>query len=177
MEKNDKIKIGIAIALVAIIIAFVIFNIFSLRSVEATSFRITQVGITENADILFEGVIGVENPSLIDARITGMEYEIILDATDELLAAGQITGAVVPAGGSAEFEFSNAIEWIPDPMTALGLMSEEHVYVTIQGTVNAKLLWIFPVSSDFTAKADIARYLKNVIQEQVQNLMGFFGTG
>ena len=173
MEKNKKIIIGVVIAL--LIIGFVLFNVFSLKSVKPTSFRVNDISMSKDAGIIFEGVIVVENPSLLDANIESIDYEIILDLTNEVISTGHIDGSIVPSKGSADFTFSQQLDWIPDVSTAMQLMNQEEIYVTIQGTGHAKLLWVIPVSSDFEAKVDIAAYIKNTIQQQVQSVMGMFG--
>ncbi len=171
MEK--KYIIGIAFAILLIIL--IVFNIFSLKSVKPTSFQITNVGIDENRNILFEGIIGVENPSLLNAHITEIEYEIILEKTNETIAQGTIEGQTIPRKTTTNFLFSQPLDWMPDTKTGIELMNQEKIYIIIQGKAHAKLLWVFPVSSSFDAKIDVGTYVRNVIQQQVDSMMGALG--
>ncbi len=170
---NKKIQIPI-IALVVLIITFFAYSAYALNSVQVQDFNLNNIGTNKQMDFVIEGDVVVHNPSLLTAKITSINYTVVLEKTDEIIFQGDIDGKDIPAGETVNLEFESVSDWVPSATTASGMLKSEKIYIVIIADVNAKLIF-FDVSSQMQTKMDIAPMVKPLIQQQIQNVLSTLG--
>ncbi len=167
---NKKILFPI-IVITLILFIYIGYSVYSLRSLSVSSIDLNQIGVNTDMQLELDGTIKVYNPSLMDAEITGINYIVILDSTNETIFQGTIEGNNVPKKDFISFEFQGTSDWVPTPELASSMISAKDINITISADVNAKLLFVFDVSSTLQTKVDIAPYIQPLIKQQIQNVL------
>lgn len=159
--------------IVLAVLALILIGLFSYAGLyyySAKSIEFRDAGVSQLRDISFhgaviDGTIILYNPGYIDISSERIYYEIYLES-GQRLASGNIYGGELPAGQSAGFDFTTAVDWGSALDLAQGYLSSSETNILINGTVLVKDIGVARFQFPFERKVDISPYLDDYIQAQ-----------
>jgi LEA14-like dessication related protein len=152
-------KIIVAVLVVLLVGAGVLFYLgkdlaqASVQSVELT--RVEQIG---PQDLVFAGILTVDNPSKLAIPVQRVTYKVVLDETNEVLATGEMPGFTIRSQGVSEIPFEHQTEFVPTASLAQALLTKQHVYVRFEGVADVGAGGV-AYSLPFSTRMDVKQYL------------------
>jgi hypothetical protein len=162
MEKKNIIStVGIVLLLALAVFCAVTYE-------RLTSVRIVGLDLSDVRDITtksfdIDGVIYLDNPSGVDAKVKNVDYDIVLASSEDVLASGSVPSFTLAKKSTTNTTFTQEVAWSPTADLALELISKDHVLVILRGTVTLEYFIIGEVNIDFEKKKDIKPYVSSYV--------------
>ena len=136
-----------------------------------TQLKITNVKIAEFTEFnlkgfSFNGYIDMYNPSLISVKITQVEYAVIFEPTNQLLASGILEGTKLPSKQITRIPFHKNINWAPALSLIIQLVTDNQpANIVFTGKVFITDKTMIP----FVYKVDVRAYFEKYVQEYLES--------
>lgn len=114
-------------------------------------------GVTTNSFTL-SGNLVVNNPSKAPIPIQTITYDVVLQETGETISSGTLPSFLL-SPGSNTIPFQQRVDWAPTAKLAAQLVTEDKVYVIVQGRIRIDLPQLDHYEIPFKKQADIKEYV------------------
>lgn len=161
-------RILIILCLILLLLAFPLYQLFALNSVEIKTITIDNFGMNSNLFFTIDGSVEAYNPSFIPVTIKKIDYEGYIE--EEKVLEGTLEGQIIPAEATATFPFDEEIEWAPTPDTALAIIDGSNLTLTLKMNPQVSYLYLFTITGEKEADINIAALLKPYVQQQIAAL-------
>lgn len=143
-----------------VVVAGVLFFLGKgLTDVSVQDFEITGVEDVSIQSFTLSGNLFIENPSLLSVPIEKGEYVVVLRNSGETISTGTLPRFTLDPNQVNEVDFSHEVNWRPTVSLASQLLTQESVYVDIEGNVTVSVLGITTYKAPFSEEIDIKGYL------------------
>ncbi len=116
--------------------------------------------------------IDVESfPSILSVTVSSITYDLVLNHTQNILGQGSFDSFALPAGDITEVEFTQSVNWVPSASLALELLSEDKIYMVIEGTATIDILGIYTHEAPIVVAVDIKNLLLSQARAQGLGLL------
>lgn len=169
------------IALIAVIALAVIISLYihAVYNVKLENVQVNDLQDVSLKGFVVGGDISVHNGGLLPVGVDKIDYQIILEDSGKELANGAVKGTLIMPQKTANFSFSNSINWVPTAEIAVNMVTGGNTYVKISGEVTV-IDWSFlviklPFEKTVDLKPYITQFAKQKVREIVQNIPATVG--
>jgi hypothetical protein len=172
--KKFAMFIGLFFVLLLFVGGFFGYKLYALNSMYGENVALKDFSMGDNFQLQLSLAFDVVNPSALDNKINGVAYRAYLVEYDEELFSGTLHGAIIPSGESRTFIVNEQLDWVPDVPTALAMLDKNTLTLEFT-TVTDVDYFGMDISSEKKVVIDIAKYVKPLIQQQVDKFSNMFG--
>lgn len=147
-------KFGLFLAVLLGVLAFLAQGIGDTSLEE---FRVTGMQEVSVESFTFEGVLVVDNPSLLPVPVRDVSYDLFHEG-GERFSSGELDSFVL-FPGSSEVSFAERVEWVPSAQLATDLLVSDEVWVTINGTARVNVPFLREVDLPFEDRFDVREHV------------------
>lgn len=159
-----------------LIIAYLGVQAYSLSKVDVTAVEFDKISRINTSGFMLEGYVSMVNEGILNVRIDHIDYQIVLDQTDEVLSRGSIQGKKIMPKEEGKFDTSAFISWNPAKDAAVGLLLQDETNATVSGDAYVSLLGFIETKIPFEEKVDLKPYFKEAIGNKINDIVkGIFG--
>ena len=151
-------KFGLLLAVLLGVLAFLAQGIGDTSLEE---FRVTGLQEVSAESFTFEGVLVVDNPSLLPVPVRDVSFDLFHEG-GERFSSGELDSFVLRPG-SSEVSFAERVEWVPSAQLAADLLVSEEVWVTINGTARVNLPFLREVELPFEDRFDVREHVSQFV--------------
>ncbi len=168
--------IGKALLIISIIIVGVLgysgLYAYSLSKVKITDVRINNLENVNSNGFTLGGDISVYNGGMLKADISRIIYSLALDKTGDRIGSGIIEGGKIAAKETANFSFSNRINWTPSADLALNIITGGNSNATLKGSAYVADLGFVEFKVPFEKKIDLENYIRQFVNDKIAEQAG-----
>ena len=146
-----------------ILILLVGLYIYSLSKVEIQKISVTALQEISLSGFTLAGDVMLYNGGILPVGVDYIEYEVILEKSNNQLAIGRIDGKIIPPKQTIDFSISNKINWVPTLEVALSLITPAKTQAVIKGKIH---LNIIDFKIPFETKVDLEPYIKQFVKKK-----------
>lgn len=147
-------KFGLFLAVLLGVLAFLAQGIGDTSLEE---FRVTGLQEVSTESFTFEGVLVVDNPSLLPVPVRDVSYDLFHE-DGERFSSGELDSFVL-SPGSSDVSFAERVEWVPSAQLATDLLVSDEVWVTVNGTARVNVPFLREVDLPFEDRFDVREYV------------------
>ncbi len=171
-------KRGLLIALLSILGILIILGglyIYSLSKIELQKVTVNELQNINLSGFTFGGNIKLYNGGVLPVGVKKITYKITLENSGNELGSGYIEGKTISAKQTADFPFSQEINWAPTSEVALGLITPGQTFAKVEGTVYVADLKITEFKVPFEMRVDLEQYIKQFAETKIQESLNKYG--
>jgi hypothetical protein len=149
-------------AVISLIAVYALLYYYSLSQVQITAVDIGGIQEISLDGFSINGSVELKNAGIMPVSMDHIEYNVVLQATNQTLAKGYIEGGSLSPRESVRFPLQNNVSWAPTLDVALRLFDEGDSYVLVKGTA-----YIGPgMKLPFEQRVNLEAYLKQFLATQ-----------
>ncbi|MGE0792586.1 MAG: hypothetical protein AB7V77_00215 [Candidatus Woesearchaeota archaeon] len=179
MKKNKKLwcfkwwGILILIIILSILITstYLILYIYSLTQVSIQELKIEELNSFNLEGFELKGYLNLYNDGFVDVKINHIDYNLILEATGDILISNKITGQKLPVKKTTTFLIDQFVGWKPTSEFALEILKPGDTYGYIQGIVYVSKNKYVDIKIPFEEKINLETYIKQFIKIEVNRII------
>jgi len=163
-----KKTIAIVSVLLLILGGFGGMYIYSLSKVEIRDIKINELQDISLSGFTLGGYIQLYNGGFLPVIVNHISYEVVLEASGKQLVQGYIDGKKISSKQTANFPFSNKINWVPTSEVAWGLITPGKTYAKISGSVYVADLKFVEFKIPFEKRVDLEQYIRQFAKAKIE---------
>lgn len=157
--------------IIFILLTYLGLYAYSLSRIEVSSVDFTDIRKVNSTGFFLDGKVKLFNNGTVGVFIDRVEYEIVLDFSNESLSRGVINGESIRKGEFNDLRLSSEISWNPAKDAALGLIMRKDINATVSGYVYIIDMGFFELKVPFSETIDIKPLLRDFIQSKIKNAL------
>lgn len=172
-KRRKSWKIILLLVVILIVAAIAIYAGLYYHTLSKISLRNVAVdGLKELSltGFTLTGHIDLANAGVLTINLDHIEYNVSLE-TGKILTTGYIQGAPLIPKQIASFRFENRINWVPTAELAKSLLTKNHTYLVLSGTVYVTEKSKVPFERVVTADEYVEQFLPKERKEQIQKVI------
>lgn len=138
-----------------------------LQKVSVESTEISGVSDLSLEGFSLDGKIIVKNPSQLSVPVKAIEYYVIAQDTNDVIATGVLPSFVLDRKSDEEIPLSLRIYWTSSGKLALLTLTQDQVLVTIKGYLTINIPKLDLVALPFEKTIDIKPYLNDFVRQNI----------
>ena len=138
-----------------------------LQKVTVEDTQITGVSDLSLEGFTLDGKLVVHNPSQLSVPVKSIEYYVIAQDTDDVIARGELPSFVLERNGDKEIPLSLRVYWTSSGKLALLTLTQDQVLVKIKGYLTLDIPKLDLVALPFEKSIDIKPYLEQFVKENI----------
>lgn len=154
-----------------LIIAYLGIYAYSLSKVEIKSVEFDEITKVNSSGFTLDGYAELYNGGIMPVKIDHIEYQIVLESTEEVLSKGVIEGQTVKPKESIKFDALADISWIPAKDAALELIRPGETNATVSGDAYVSVLGFIETRVPFEETVDLEPFLKEAIEKKMDEMI------
>lgn len=158
MSRIKKLVIGGVIIALAGLVLFYLAQDLTEASLE--SFTVTSISDLSTESFTFTADLAITNPSLIPVPVRTVEYELVLEETDEIISERQLMPFVLSASTTSSIDVEQDVRWQPAADLATQLLTQDEVYMIVSGTARLNLPFLSEHEIPFEDRVDIKEFIE-----------------
>jgi hypothetical protein len=168
--------IGKALLIISIIIVGILgysgLYAYSLSKVKVIDVSINSLENVNPNGFTLGGDISVYNGGTLKADVSKIIYSVVLDKTGDQIASGLIEGRKIASKETANFSFSNRINWTPAADLALDIITGGNSNATLKGSAYVADLGFVELKAPFEKKIDLEAYIRQFVNSKIAEQAG-----
>lgn len=128
-------KLGIIILVVLLALAGAAYYFLGgIQDAGIKEFRLTGIRQISTGNFSLNGDLVLDNPSRVSVNYEKIDYRVVLLATNETVAEGELPGGIINVGETI-VPMTLDIRWLPAAETLASLATNEKVNVELRGDI------------------------------------------
>lgn len=165
-QKQWIIPVLILAVILLLIAGYYLYYFHSLSQLKIETVKVNSLNDFSLKGFTFSGYIDLYNPSLLSLKIMQIDYNIVFEPTEQILAAGSLQGTELESRSTTRVPFQKTINWAPALSLVVQLAtSKAPVNIIFAGQVHIT----DSVKLPFVYKMDIRDYFDSYAQEYLES--------
>ena len=169
-----KTYVWILIIILIILGGTGVYVLNGLGGISIESFRINSLQGATAESFTFSGELDVKNPGIIGVRVVSIDYDMVLNDTNEVISTGHFDSFDLPASSTTTVPFDKEVRWKPSLSLAQQLLMKDKVYLIIKGEATVDIQGITTVVRPFEVPINIKSFITSYANQQIAALSGLF---